>query len=224
MGDEGPREGAPVQRLEHRRLDLDEALGVQVAAHRGDDLGPRDEDLASVVVGDEVELAMAVARLDVVQAVELVGWWAQALGQQREVLDAQRQLAALGAEREPVDADDVAEIEVEQARHRLLAEHVDLGLQLDAPRAIVEIQEGHATLAAARVQAPGDAVARVGVLPRRQVGVRGVDRAHRLDAGVGVREGLDAVVAKALQLGAPRREELGAVLRAHGATRRRRSW
>ena len=69
------------------------------------------------------------------------------------VLDAQGQLAALGAEREAVDADDVAEVELEQALHPLLAEHVDLGLQLDAPRAVVEVQEGHAALAAARVQA-----------------------------------------------------------------------
>ena len=126
---------------------------------------------------------MAKARLDVLQAVELVGRRAQALGQQLEALHAQRQLAAARAEGDAVDADDVAEVEVEQARHRLLAEHVGPGLQLHAPRAVVEVEEGHLALAAAGVQAPGHAVARVGVLAGGQVGVRGVDRADRRDAG-----------------------------------------
>ena len=125
---------------------------------------------------------MAKARLDVLQAVELVGRRAQALGQQLEALHAQRQLAAPRAEGDAVDADDVAEVEVEQARHRLLAEHVDAGLQLDAPRAVVEVEEGHLALAAAGVQAPGDAVVRLGVLAGGQVGVRGVDRADRRHA------------------------------------------
>jgi hypothetical protein len=42
--------------------------------------------------------------------------------------------------------------------------------------------------------------------------VRGVDRADRLHARIGVRERLDAVVAEALELGASRRLQLGAVL------------
>jgi hypothetical protein len=76
------------------RLDLDEALAVEVGADRADDAGPRDEDRARLLVGDQVELAVAKARLDVLQAVELVGRRAQALGQQLEALHAQRQLAA----------------------------------------------------------------------------------------------------------------------------------
>ena len=151
---------------------------------------------------------MAKARLDVLQAVELVGRRAQALGQQLEALHTQRQLAAARAEGHAVDADDVAEVEVEQARHRLLAEHVGAGLQLYAPRAVVEVEEGHLALAAAGVQAPGHAVVRVGVLARGQVGVGGVHGADRRHARVGVREGLDAVGAKALELRPPRREEL----------------
>jgi hypothetical protein len=141
--------------------------------------------------------------------VELVGRRAQALGQQLEALDAQRELAALGAEGEPVDAHDVAEVEVEEPRHRLLAEDVDLGLQLEAARPVVEVQEGHLALAAAGVQAAGHAIARLGVLPGGQALVLGVHEGDRLDARERVRERLDAVGAQALELGAPRREELG---------------
>ena len=165
---------------------------------------------------------MAEARLDVAEAVELVGRRAQALGQDGEVLDAQAQLAAPGAEGEAVDAHQVAEVELEQARHALLAELVDARLQLDAPRAVVEVQEGHLPLAAPGVQAPGDAVARVGVLARGQVGVRGLDVGDRHDAGELVRERVDPVGAEAVELLAPRGEELVG----HHATPTspRRSW
>ena len=71
--DERPRQGAAVERLQHRRLDLDEAALVQEPADGGDDAGALDEDLARVVVDDEVEVALAVAGLDVGEAVELLG-------------------------------------------------------------------------------------------------------------------------------------------------------
>ena len=221
---ERPRHRAAVERLQDRRLDLDEALAVEVGAHRGDDVRPRDEQRARLLGGHEVELAVAKARLDVLQAVELVRRRAQALGQQLEALHAQRQLPAARAEGHAVDADDVAEVEVEQARHRLLAEDVGAGLQLDAPRAVVEVEEGHLALAAAGVQAPGHAVVRVGVLARGQVGVGGVDGADRRHAREGVRERLDAVGAESLELRPPRREELGAFLLGHRGLTRRRSW
>jgi hypothetical protein len=63
----------------------------------------------------------------------------------------------------------------------------------------------------------------VGVLAGGQVGVRGVDRRDRLHAREGMRERVDAVGAKAIELRAAGREQLGALLRAHGITRRR-SW
>jgi hypothetical protein len=221
---EWPGHRSAVQRLQDRRLDLDETRAVEIGADRAHYPRAGDEHPPRLLVGDQVELAVAEACLDIVEAVELVGRWAQALGQQLEALHAQRQLAALGAEGEAVDADDVPEVELEQARHPLLAEDVDTGLQLDAPRAVVEVQEGHLALAAAGVQAPGHAIARVGVLAGGQVGVRGVHRAHRRDPRIRRRERIDAVGAKALELRSARREELGAFLVGHRGLTRRRSW
>ena len=43
MRDERLREGAAVARLQHRRLDLDEAVGVEVAADRRDDAAAQEE-------------------------------------------------------------------------------------------------------------------------------------------------------------------------------------
>ena len=122
--DERPRQRAAVDRLQDRRLDLDEAFVVEEAADRGDDLGARDEDLAGLLVGHQVQLAVAQARLGVGQPGVLVGRRAQRLGQQLPVVDLDRQLAAAGLEDRAVDAQQVAEVERDQRVERLLAEHV----------------------------------------------------------------------------------------------------
>ena len=125
MRRERARHGAAVERLQDGRLDLDEALVVQEATDGGDHPGARDEPLARLRVGHEVQLAVAVARLDVGEAVVLVGRRAQGLGQQLKGVDAQRQLAAPRHERGAVDPDQVAEVQRQQPVHRLRAEHVD---------------------------------------------------------------------------------------------------
>ncbi len=61
VGDEGSRQGAAVERLQDRRLDLDEAVDVEPAADLGDRSAADPEDLARLRVGDQVELAVAVA-------------------------------------------------------------------------------------------------------------------------------------------------------------------
>ena len=67
-----------------------------------------------VLVGDQVELAVAVAGLDVLEPVELVRRRPQALGEQRPVVDPQRELAAAWcANDDPLRADDVAEVQAD---------------------------------------------------------------------------------------------------------------
>src|SRR5680860_1247906 len=94
MGDEGTRQGAAVERLQDRRLGLDEAVLVEPAAQLGDRLGADRKGPAALLVGEQVELALPVAGFDVLEAVELVRRRAQAPGQQAPVVDRQRELAA----------------------------------------------------------------------------------------------------------------------------------
>ena len=81
-----PRRAA-VDRLQDRRLDLDEPLGIEEAPHLGDHARARHEQLARLLVGHQVELALAVARLDVGQPVVLLGRRPQRLRQQRPRVD-----------------------------------------------------------------------------------------------------------------------------------------
>ena len=223
VGDERARRRAAVERLQDRRLDLDEAGVVEEAAHRGDHLGPRDEHGAALLAREQVDLALPVARLDVGQPVVLVGRRAHRLGEQREAVELERELAAAGAEDGAVGADQVAEVEVEELRHRRLAQHVHARVQLHPPGAVDEVEERGLALPAARGQAPGDARAHVGLLAVGQVGVRRLDGGDRLHAREGVRERVDPGGAELVELAPPVGQDLGELLPlAHGREPTRR--
>ena len=91
------------------------------------------EDPARVGIDDQIEVALAVADLDVGQPVPLLRQRQQALGEEVQPRRPDRQLVGLGAEQPPLDADPVAEVEqledleVER-RQRVLAD-VDLDLR-----------------------------------------------------------------------------------------------
>jgi hypothetical protein len=70
VGHERLGHGAAVAGLEDRRLDLEEALAVEVAAGGRDDLRAQEGVGARLLVHEEVEVALPVAGLDVGDAVE----------------------------------------------------------------------------------------------------------------------------------------------------------
>ncbi len=151
---------------------------------------------------------MAKAGLDVGEAVVLVGRRAQRLGQHGVAGDPQRQLAAAGHEGQAVDADQITEIEVEQALHALGAKLVNAGLELDPARTVLEVQERHLALPAARGQPPGHPVADVGLVPGLQVVVGRPDVGDRLDPAELVRERVDPRLAERAQLAPARGEQV----------------
>ena len=113
---------------------------------------------------------MAVALLDVCEPVVLVGRGPQRLGQQRPAVDTDRQLAAASAKRRALDADDVAEVEAYQLLVGV-AQHVLARMELDAARAVREIEEGGLAVAAPARQAAGEPHRVVGLLPVGEAGV-----------------------------------------------------
>ena len=90
---ERPRRRAAEDRVHHRRLDLEEAARVEEAPDRAHDRGALAEDLAHVGVHHQVDVALAVADLDVLQAVPLLGQRARRLGQDDRLVGQDRQLA-----------------------------------------------------------------------------------------------------------------------------------
>jgi len=197
---ERPRERAAVERLEDRGLHLEEPALVEPAADRRDHARAQDEELARLLVGDQVELALPVARLHVLEPVELLRRREQRLGEERPVVDADGQLAPPGGEGGAVHSDDVAQVERCEPLEALLAEHVAPGLELNAAGAVHEVEEGRAAVPATRGQPAGQPVARVGLGPGLEAVVRLAHALDRNDARILVREGVEAVGAQLLQL------------------------
>ncbi len=85
MRDERLGVGAARNRVQHGRLDFQEAVVDHELAHAADGLAARGEALAGGFVGDQVDVALAVLDFLVGHAVELVGQRTQALGQQADL-------------------------------------------------------------------------------------------------------------------------------------------
>jgi hypothetical protein len=200
VGHEGARERAAVERLEDRRLDLEEAALVEPAPDRPHDLGPQDEQLARLLVREQIDLPMPVSGLDVLDSVVLLRHRPQRLGQQRPVGDQQAQLAASSLEGGPVHPENVAEVERDEALERLLTQHVPLGVQLKLPVAVDEVYERGTALVAPCDHAPGDSVGAVGFLTRLEIVDDGRGGDHALEL---VRKGVDPLRAQALELRPP---------------------
>ena len=144
---------------------------------------------AGVAVRHQVEVALAEAGLGVPEAGVLLGrrpqdsWRAASLASSA-TLSSPRRVRVTG----PPTPRDVAQVEVEQRGHRLLAQAVDARPELDAPAAVVEVEERHLALAAPRGQAPGDTGppaprSRRGPGPRARHARRRSPRAPRSGAG-----------------------------------------
>ncbi len=139
-----------VARLQDRRLDLDEAVLVEEAPDSRHDPRPEQEELASLVVHEQVEVALPVARLLVGDAVEGVGERASILRERRELVDCERRLSPPRVCRRADDAHDVPEVDVDGPCATLVAQ------ELDAPRAIDEIEEAELPMPPARHDSSGE--------------------------------------------------------------------
>ena len=91
------RERAPVAGLEDRRLDLEEPVRVELGTDGADDPCPELEVGAGLLVDEQVEIALPVARLGVGDAVERVRQRAPDLRQQLELVDREGRLSPAGA-------------------------------------------------------------------------------------------------------------------------------
>mmetsp|Transcript_15308 Transcript_15308/g.51482 ORF Transcript_15308/g.51482 Transcript_15308/m.51482 type:complete len:342 (-) Transcript_15308:295-1320(-) len=100
--------------VHHGRLDFKKSAFVQILANRRDDARARLEDLGAAFVDHEVEVALAVARLLVLQDARALALWqhVEAGAEQNDALGEERQLASLRFPRVADDADDVAAAEL----------------------------------------------------------------------------------------------------------------
>ena len=155
MRHERPRQRAAGDRLHHRRLDLEKAARDEKLANRGDRPAADLEHAAHVGIDDEIEIALAVADLDVLQTVPLLRQRNEALRQKLEPRRPDRQLVGLGAEQMAGDADVIAVVEqLRQAKSRS-RQRVLPDVDLNAAAAVGEHEEARLAEAADADDAAG---------------------------------------------------------------------
>ena len=170
--DERPGGRATRDRVEHRRLDLDEAALGEQLAHRAHDGEADLEHAARVVVRDQVDVALAVARVDVGESVPLVRELPLRLGEHGERLDPHRELAALRLHHRAFGADPVAAGDLVAEAAELLAPEVALAdEQLPLAGAVAERHEDQLALGPHGHGPAGDAHDVVGGVARDQARV-----------------------------------------------------
>jgi hypothetical protein len=113
VGDERLGVGAAGDRVQHRRLHLEEAVLDHEAADGATALLRAHEARARGFVGDQVDVALAVLLFLVGHAVELVGQRAQALGEQAHAgWPCTESSPVLVLEQRALAAEDVAQVPV----------------------------------------------------------------------------------------------------------------
>src|SRR5438270_2027415 len=166
MGHERQSVTAAGERLEDRRFDLDEASLLEPMTDERQGPTADGERLPRFLGDPEVDVTLAVARIDVGQPVPLVGELTTSFGEQHPLAHLHRQLALLGLHHFAGGADPVAEVEVGE----LLEPLGDLGgtEQLHAAGRVLQLGKGELALHAPQHETPGDRDGLVGLGARLQ--------------------------------------------------------
>jgi hypothetical protein len=110
VGRERPRVRTTRDRLEDRALELDEATLVEHTADRLQHRGTREEHLARLLVGDQVEVPTALLEIRVLESGPFLGKGTQRLREHRPPGHEYAELACAGRTDRSGRADDVAEV------------------------------------------------------------------------------------------------------------------
>ncbi len=142
--------------MHHRRFDFCVSAAVEIAPQLGNHLCALAEDFLHFLVRDQVEVALAIAHLDVGQAVPFFRQRQQRLGQKRELLDPDGQLIRPGPEQMPGDSDEVPHVQQLKQLKRLFSDHVELDVDLDALACSLKVRKTGFAMQAQRNDASGD--------------------------------------------------------------------
>ena len=109
MGDERTSERTTGDRVQHRCLDLDEPLTTQDRSHRRNDLAALRERIAGLFGDPHVDIALAIARVGISDAVPLVG--KGSLGRRQHIpgVDPDAEFTATGHHHHTGDGDPVTD-------------------------------------------------------------------------------------------------------------------
>ncbi|ABA50357.1 Hypothetical protein BURPS1710b_2724 [Burkholderia pseudomallei 1710b] len=209
MRDERLRGRAARDRVQHRRLDFHEIGVAHELADRRDRLRARAERRARLGRDDQIDVALAIARFLVGEAVELVGQRTQRLREQPQLRALHRQLALVRAKQHAARGDDVAQVPLLERVVRFGADIGGRHEELDLTRTVLHRREARLAHHALEHHPAGDRDVERLRVERFLVGVRvfGLQTGRVVRRLEVVRIG-DALVAQRAQLVAALRDDL----------------
>ena len=143
MGDKRSRGGASRDGMEHGGFHLEKIPGVEKASHEAH--GPRSgpENLPGPLVGYEIEVALAVPGLHVLESVPFFGKWPERLRQKEKLPDLERKLPGPGPEKGSPDSREISYVkQFAKKRERALVDGVLAYERLDPPRPVRQVEKG----------------------------------------------------------------------------------
>ena len=179
-------------RLHHRGLHLEEAALLEEASDLPHEETPLAEGLARGGIGDQVEVALAVAGLGILHAVPLVRKRTERLGEHLQTGHLDARLARARGEALTPDADEVADVELGGDGHGRLVEFLAVEIDLHPAADVGEIEEA----ALPHVAVGGDASGEGDGLP---FGEGFPDFGHGAACLEGGAVGIDAEIAEGLK-------------------------
>ena len=143
VGLEGPRHSSAGNGLHHRRFHFDKIMFIQVTPHGGNCAAAHDEDLLNLIaVGNEIEIALALADLPVFQPVILLRQRSQSLGYQAILSDVQRTFTRAGHKEKSAHLHKITQVKQLEPTIGIFAQVVDAKVDLNAAGAIFNLEKG----------------------------------------------------------------------------------
>ena len=113
------RRRAPGNRLQHWRFNFDKAALFKKAPYLPQDKNAFGKDIPRLIVRDQVEITLTVARLDILKPMPFFRQWAERFRQDFKAMDFLGWLTRFRRETGPFHADEIAEIKQAKSLHRL---------------------------------------------------------------------------------------------------------
>ena len=140
--DERARRRAARDGVETRGLDLHKAAAIHKLTDLAHDCRALFKGVAHLGVDDQVNIALAVAHIGVLEAMPLFGQRREVFGEQRQLMHRNRDLTLLGAEHLALHADNITDVEFLVALVDLVAHVVALDIQLQPAVAVGQVGKG----------------------------------------------------------------------------------
>ena len=159
MRDERPRRRATRDVQQRRGFDLVKTAAVDEPAHLGDQAAAHDHRIAHVGIDDHIDVALAIALLDVLQPMPLVRQRHQRLTERGKGRDVKRQLAQLRAKHVAAHAEKIATVEIAPVAEGALSNFFLTQVNLQLSAAVGKVGEARLAHRSFRKHAAGDAPA-----------------------------------------------------------------